>query len=63
MPPKGKRPEPPKRPLDKNSEIITQEHIADFYDKKRRGYYVGRETEADAEEKRIEKAVVENRVR
>ena len=63
MPPKGVRTPPPKKQVDKNSEIITQEHIADFYDKKRRGYYLGRESEADVEEKRIEKAVVENRVR
>lgn len=63
MPPKGQKLQPPKRPADNNTEIITQEHIADFYDKKRRGYYVGREAEGDAEEKRIEKAVVECRVR
>ena len=63
MPPKGQKTPLPTRPVDTKSEIITQEFIANFYDKKRRGYYLGRESEADVEEKRIEKAVVENRVR
>lgn len=63
MPPKGVKPGLPKRPVDEKSEIITQEEIAAFYEKKRRGFYLGREAEGDAEEKRIEKAVVDNRVR
>lgn len=62
-PPKGQKTTPPKRPEDKNKEIITSEHISKFYDDKRRGLYQGREAEAMAEEKRIEKAVAEGRVR
>lgn len=51
---------PPKRPA--TADIITTEHVTDFYQKLQRGYYIGREAEAAAEEKRIEKAVMEGRV-
>jgi len=51
---------PPKRPA--TPENLTTEHITDFYQKLQRGYFIGRETEAAAEEKRIEKAVMEGRV-
>lgn len=62
-PGKGVKPTQPKRPINTKDEMITQEDIAAFYDRKRRGFYIGREAEGDAEEKRIEKAVVENRVK
>jgi len=62
-PSRGVKPNPPKRPVDTKNEIITQEDIAAFYERKRKGFYIGREAEGDAEEKRIEKAVVENRVK
>lgn len=51
---------PPKRPA--TPENLTTEHITDFYQKLQRGYFIGREAEASAEEKRIEKAVMEGRV-
>jgi len=61
VPPKGKPPVPPKRPDAEN--IITTEYITDFYDKVRRGSYVGREDEKRSEEKKIEQAVVEGKVK
>ncbi len=61
VPPKGKPSVPPKRPDAENT--ITTEHITDFYEKVRRGHYIGREDEKKAEEKKIEQAVVEGRVR
>jgi len=61
VPPKGKPPVPPKRPDVENT--ITTEHITDFYEKVRRGHYIGREDERKSEEKKIEQAVVEGRVR
>jgi len=51
---------PPKRPA--TPENLTTEHITDFYEKLQRGHFIGREAEAAAEEKRIEKAVSEKRV-
>jgi hypothetical protein len=60
-PPKPRTAPLPKRPA--NTEIITTEYITEFYDKLRRGYYIGREAEGKTEEKRIEQAVSEGRVK
>jgi hypothetical protein len=62
-PPKSRKNPPPAKPDDKNKQIITTEHITKFYEDKRRGAYLGREAEFLAEEKKIELAVVEGRVR
>jgi len=60
-PPKGRTAQTPKKvEIDKTT--ISSEHIADFYDKVRRGYYNGRQEAMQAEEKKIEKAVAEGRV-
>jgi hypothetical protein len=61
-PPKGAKPNPPARKVSDKNEKITQESIAQFYERKRKGFYVGRETEMNVEEKKIELAVVEGRV-
>lgn len=60
-PPKGRPAQTPKK-VEPDKATISSEHIADFYDKVRRGYYNGKQNEMLAEEKRIEKAVAEGRV-
>jgi hypothetical protein len=50
-------------PPPPEAETITQDSIGQFYERKRKGFYIGREAEALAEEKKIEKAVAEGRVK
>jgi len=60
-PPKGRVSAPP-RNVEPDKTIITSDHIADFYDKVRRGFYNGKPEIMLTEEKRIEKAVAEGRI-
>jgi hypothetical protein len=60
-PPRGRTAQTPKK-LEPDKTMISPTHIAEFYDKVRRGYFSGRHDEMLTEEKRIEKAVAEGRI-